>query len=68
MKWRQLAHHQVLSQQGLILEKLKPKGPITEKLVTSDISHVALASVLLGENPSEEVDDYDNYYYNNLDN
>ena len=23
-----------------------------------------LASVLLGGNPSEEVDDYDNYYYN----
>ena len=31
--------------------------------VNSDISHVALASVLLGENPSEEVDDYENYYY-----
>ena len=44
-------------------EKLKPKGPIAKKLVSSDISHVALASVLLGENPSEEVDDYDNYYY-----
>ena len=56
----------VMSQQGLILvhtEKLKPKGPISEKLVSSDINHVALASVLLGENPSEEVDDYDNYYY-----
>ena len=56
----------VMSQQGLILvhtDKLKPKGPISEKLVSSDISHVALASVLLGENPSEEVDDYDNYYY-----
>ena len=36
-------------------EKLKPKGPIAEKLVSSDISHVALASVLLVENPSEEV-------------
>ena len=41
--------------------KLKPKGPIAEKLVSSDISQVAL----LGENPSEEVDDYDNYYYYN---
>ena len=53
-------------QQGLILvytEKLKPKAPIAEKLVSSDISHVALASVILGENPPEEVDDYDNYYY-----
>ena len=51
----------VMSQQGLILvhtEKLKPKGPISEKFVSSDISHVALTSVLLGENPSEEVDDY----------
>ena len=44
-------------------EKLKPKGPISEKLVSSDISHVTFASVLLGENPSEEVDDYNNYYY-----
>ena len=55
-----------MSQPGLILvhtEKLKPQGPIAEKLVSSDISHVALTSVLLGENPSEEVDDYDNYYY-----
>ena len=55
-----------MSQHGLILvhtEKLKPKGPISEKLVSSDISHVVFASVLLGENPSEEVDDYDNYYY-----
>ena len=43
--------------------KAKPKGPIAEKMVSSDISHVALASVLLGENPSEEVADYDNYYY-----
>ena len=55
-----------MSQQGLILvhtEKLEPKGPISERLVSSDISHVAFASVLLGENPSEEVDDYNNNYY-----
>ena len=55
-----------MSQQGLILvhtEKVKPKGPISEKLVSSHISHIAFASVILGENPSEEVDDYDNYYY-----
>ena len=68
LKWRQLAHHQLLSQQGLILvhtEKLKPmiQGPIAGKLVSGGISRVAFASVLLGENPSEEVDDYDNYYY-----
>ena len=36
---------------------------VGKKLVSSDISHIAFASVLLGENPSEEVDDYDNYYY-----
>ena len=41
LKWRQLAHHQLLSQQGLILvhtEKLKPKGPIAEKLVSSELT------------------------------
>ena len=57
-----------MSQQALILvhtEKLKPKGPISKKLVSSDINQVAFTSVLLGENPSEEVDDYDNYYYYN---
>ena len=48
--------------------KAKAKRPNAEKLVSSDISHIALASVLLGENPSEEVDDYDydydyHYYY-----
>ena len=42
-------------------EKQKPKGPISEKLVSSDISHIAFASVLLGEKTSEEVDDFDNY-------
>ena len=39
------------------------KGQISGKLVSSGISHVEFASVLLRENPSEEVDDYDNYYY-----
>ena len=58
---------QLMSQQGLILvhtEKQKPKGPISEKLVSSGISHIAFASVFFGENLSEEADDYDNYYYN----
>ena len=36
-------------------EKLKPKGPIAKKLVSSDISHVALASVLLGENRLKKI-------------
>ena len=39
------------------------KGQISGKLVSSGISHVVFASVILGENLSEEVDDYDNYYY-----
>ena len=43
--------------------KAKAKMPNSRKLVSSDISHVALASVILRENPSEEVDDYDNYDY-----
>ena len=43
--------------------KAKAKGPNLKKIGIYDISHVAFASVLLGENPSEEVDDYDNYYY-----
>ena len=58
---------QLKSQHDFILvytEKLKPKGPISEELVSSGISHVAFASVFVGENLSEEVDDYDNYYYN----
>ena len=42
--------------------KAKAKGTNRKKI---GISQVALASVLLRENPSEEVDDYDNYYYYN---
>ena len=42
--------------------KAKAKRP-NRIIISSDISHIALALVLLGENPSEEVDDYDNYYY-----
>ena len=55
-----------MSQQGPHFSPhIKPmiKGQISGKLVSNGISHVAFVSVLLGENPSEEVDDYDNYYY-----
>ena len=50
LKWCQLAHHQLMSQQGRILVhtvKLKPiiKAQISGKLVTSGISDVAFASV-----------------------
>ena len=66
LKRCQLAKHQLMSQQGLILvhtEKLKQTRPNLRKLVSSGISHVEFASILLGENPSEEVNEYDNYYY-----
>ena len=43
--------------------KAKAKRPNLRKIGTSDINHVAFTSVLLGENSSEEIDDYDNYYY-----
>ena len=50
LKWRQLAHHQLMSLQGLILVhtvQLKPmiKAQISGKLVTNDTSGVAIASV-----------------------
>ena len=50
LKWRQLAHHQLMSQQGPLLVhkvKLKPiiKAQITGKLVTSGISDVVTTSV-----------------------
>ena len=67
LKWRQLAHHQLVSQQGPHFsphrKAIKSKGQISEKLVSSGISHIAFASVLLGEYPSEEVDDYDYYEF-----
>ena len=50
LKWRQLAHHQLMSQQGPHFSshsKAKPiiKAQISGKLVTSGISDVAIASV-----------------------
>ena len=50
LKWRPLAHHQLMSQQGPHFSytlKLKPiiKAQITEKLITSGISDVAIASL-----------------------
>ena len=54
LKWRQLAHHQSMSQQGLILvhtAKLKPfvKVLISGKLVTHGISDVAFAASVYSE-------------------
>ena len=47
LKWRQLAHHQLMRQQRPHTVKLKPiiKGQISGKLVTSGISDVAIISV-----------------------
>ena len=60
------AYH-LMSQQGRLTlvvhtEKLKPmiKGTISGRMLSSGTSHVAFASVLLDENPTEEVLDYDN--------
>ena len=52
-----------MSQQGPPHRKDKANDKRPNQLVSSDISHVAFTSVLLGENPSEEVDDYDDDYY-----
>ena len=50
LKWHQLAHHQLMSQQGphfIPQVKIKPfiKAQISGKLVTNGISDVAIASV-----------------------
>ena len=47
LKWRQLAHHQLMSQQKRPSVKPKPmiKAQISGKLVTSGISDVAIASI-----------------------
>ena len=62
--WHQLAHHQLMSQQGPHFSphskaKANYKSTILRKFVKSD---VATASVSFRENPYEKVD-YDNYYY-----
>ena len=67
LKWSQLAHNQLISPQGPILVhtvQLKPtiKAQIPGRMRSSGTSAVAFASVY-SEIPSEEVDDYDNYYY-----
>ena len=67
LKWCQLTHHQLLSQQGPHFSphskaKVTYKSTNLRKLVASGISDVAIASVHSKKNPSEE-DDYDNYYY-----
>ena len=66
LKWRQLAHHQLMSQKVPYFSthskvKLIIKPQISGKLVTSGISDVVMTFSTLQENPSEE-DDYDNYY------
>ena len=56
LKWRKLLYSLIHFSPH---RKAKAKRPNLLAL-----SHVAFASVLLGEKPSEEVDDFDNYYYN----
>ena len=63
LKWRQLAYHQLMSQLVHTV-KLKPriKEKISGRTVSSGTGDVVTASVLLRENPSEELLDFDNYY------
>ena len=69
LKWRQLAHNQLMSPQRPHFSpysiQLIPiiEAQISGKLVSSGISDVSVHFSILGQNPSEEVDDYDNYYY-----
>ena len=68
LKWRQLAYHQLMSQQGLILVhavKLKPiiKAQISGKFVSSGISEVAITSVYFEKPRMKKMISYDNYYY-----
>ena len=55
LKWRQLAHHRLMSQKGPILVhtvELKPKikGQISGRMVYNGIIHVAFASVYSEKN------------------
>ena len=67
LKWHQLAHHQLMSQQGPHFRphsKAKTKDKSTNPR-KNDMKWYECCSVcfsILGENLSEEVEDYDNYY------
>ena len=66
LKWSQLAHHQLMSQQRNHFSthsKLKPmiKHAISGRKVSNGISDIAFASVY-SEKPPEEVLYYDNNY------
>ena len=69
-KWRQLAHHQLMSQQEPHFSpqsKAKANYKSTEisvKLVTSAISDIATASVHSEKTCLKKMIIYDNYYYN----
>ena len=65
LKWRQLTHNQLMSPLGPHLSPHSTAKTIdksTNLVAFIGISDVVTASILR-ENPSEEVDDYDNYYY-----
>ena len=63
LKWRQLAHHQLMSLILVHRVKLKPviKAQISGRMVSS-ISQVAFASVYSEKTCMKKLD-YDNYYY-----
>ena len=67
LKWRQLAHHQLMSQpktsfNSTSTSKTNDKAQISGRMVSSGIIDVPFAQYTQ-KNPSEQVDDYDYYYY-----
>ena len=72
LKWRQLAHHHLMSQKGPHFSphsKAKPmiKSQISGGMVSSGIYNSrSVCFSIFGENPYEEVLDYDNYYYKKI--
>ena len=60
LKWHQLAHHQLMSQQGPHFSPQSKAKANYKSINLRKISSYRFST--LRENPSEEVD-YDNYYY-----
>ena len=73
LKWRQLARHHLISQQGphcspQSTAKTKDKNTNLRKMICNGMyKRCSVRFSILGENPSEEVVVYDNYYYEFID-
>ena len=69
LKWRQLAHHQLMSQEEPHFSphskaKANYKSINLRKIGNTWFKCCSVRFSSLRENPSEEVDEYDKYYYN----